>query len=384
MFWTLSLLVVYPYLGYPLALRFFARRSRVERAGENSVYEPSVTLVISAYNEEAVMRSKLENSLGLRYPADKMEIVVVSDASSDGTDAIVEQMAAIEPRIRLLRQSERRGKSAGLNAAVSEARGDVVVFSDANAIYDENAVCELVRPLRDERVGYVVGAALYYDPDGNRAAEHEGLYWKLEISLKELESKFYSVVGGDGAIYAARRPLVRPLRDDDISDFVTPLQIVAQGFRGVFTRRAVCYEHAGESFQKEFGRKRRIVNRSWRAYRRYGTTTALRNQRQFVFMLFSHKVLRWFTLPLIAAAWGANTALLGSGLVYVLTWAATTASFALALVGAMLDWSGRRPGRVTAFCYYFYWVNFAAALGIWDNTRGVRHVTWDHIRKHQS
>jgi cellulose synthase/poly-beta-1,6-N-acetylglucosamine synthase-like glycosyltransferase len=370
-------------VGYPVVLYFLGRAKHPTVVADKEPFEPLVTLVVSAYNEDAVIRSKLENALALQYPPHLLEILVVSDASSDLTDTIVHEFSARESRIRLLRQTERRGKSAGLNSAVREARGDIVVFSDANAIYDEDAVRELVGAFRDPDVGYVVGAALYYGADGNRAAEHEGLYWKLEIFLKELESNFYSVVGGDGAIYAARRQLVRPLRDDDISDFVTTLQIIAQGFRGLFNRNARCYEHAGESFKKEFGRKRRIVNRSWRAYRRYGSTKALAHQSKFLFMLISHKVLRWFALPLIATAWLVNTTLLTSGWLYVITWAGITATMLLAVYGARLDRMARRPDPLTAFCYYFYLVNLAAALGVWDEARGVRHVMWDHIRKPQ-
>src|SRR5690606_11358356 len=166
---------------------------------------------------------------------------------------------------------------------------------------------------------------LYYDESGNRAAESEGLYWKLEIFLKRMESSFCSVVGGDGAIYAARRDLIPPLREDDISDFVTPLQIVAQGYVGRFNGEARCYEYAGESFAKEFGRKRRIVNRSWRAYRRYGRLVSSFQHRRFLFLLLSHKVLRWFCLPLIGIAWVTNTLLITTGWLYVVTWVAITA-----------------------------------------------------------
>jgi cellulose synthase/poly-beta-1,6-N-acetylglucosamine synthase-like glycosyltransferase len=308
-------------------------------------------------------------------------VIVVSDASSDRTDEIVQEVSAREPRVRLVRQDERRGKSAGLNKAVEAAQGEIVVFSDANAMYEPQSLGELVRGFADPQVGYVVGAALYYDAKGNRAAESEGLYWKLEMFLKRLESDYYSVVGGDGAIYAIRRHLFRELKDDDISDFVNPLQIVASGFRGRFSPEARCFEATGETFKKEFQRKRRIVNRTSRAVRRYGGLLKLRDHGRFVFMLFSHKVIRWFALPCAVLAWAANTALLGAGSMYVLTWAAITGSVLVAGVGAMLDRLGRPQPRLVSILYYFYLVNLAGLLGIWDEWRGVRHATWDHIRK---
>jgi cellulose synthase/poly-beta-1,6-N-acetylglucosamine synthase-like glycosyltransferase len=381
-FWAASFLVVYPYLVYPGLLYVLARRGRV-RALPGSAQPPKVTLIISAYNEDGVIESKLDNALALNYPAECLEILVVSDASTDRTDELVRGRSALEPRIQLVRQDERRGKSAGLNRAIERATGQIVVFSDANAIYDVDSVAQLVGCFADERVGYAVGAALYHDANANRAAQSEGMYWKLELFLKQLESDFGSIVGGDGALYAARRRLIRPLMDDDISDFVTPLQIIAQGYRGKFNPKAVCYEKAGESFAKEFGRKRRIVNRSWRAYRRYAGLLRPSVHGRFLFMLLSHKVVRWFGLPLIAVAWLANTALLATSHVYWLTWAGITASVLVAVCGALLDSSGRPLPRVISPFYYFYYVNLAGALGIWDEWRGVRHVTWDHIRKQQ-
>lgn len=380
LFWIGSFLVVYPYTVYPVVLRYLAARERRKRNPETPTEPPQVTLVISAYNEEAVIAEKLNNALQLKYPADRLDIVVVSDASSDRTDAIVEEFATRDRRIRLVRQNERRGKSAGLNHAVETARGDIVVFSDANALYEPNALVELTRGFSDPHVGYVVGAALYADTDSSRAAENEGLYWKLELALKKWESDYYSVVGGDGAIYAVQRRLFRPLKDDDISDFVNPLQVVAQGFRGRFNPRAVCYEGAGETFAKEFGRKRRIVNRTWRAVCRYSGLLSVSRHGRYIFMLTSHKVIRWFALPLVVLAWLTNCALLGYGSIYIATWLAITASAALAASGAVMDRFGREPPRIVSTLYYFYLVNLAAMLGIWDEWRGVRHATWNHIR----
>jgi cellulose synthase/poly-beta-1,6-N-acetylglucosamine synthase-like glycosyltransferase len=375
---------VYPYLVYPALLYILPKEKSAQKTNSSPATLPTVTLIISAYNEDQVIRAKLENALATNYPSNNLGVIVVSDASSDRTDDIVREFMAAEPRVTLVRQAQRRGKSAGLNLAVAESRADVIVFSDANAIYDEDAIGNLVSSFADERVGYVVGAALYNEGGDSRAAESEGLYWKLEIALKRMESRFFSVVGGDGAIYAARRDLLTPLLDDDISDFVTPLQIIGKGYQGRFNDAAHCYESAGDSFAKEFGRKRRIVNRSWRAYRRYASLLRPSAHGKFIFMLLSHKVLRWFAFPLIALAWLCNGLLLTKGVLYLGTWAVISASILLAVFGAYEDRHGRKQSRLVAFCYYFYLVNLAAALGVWDEWRGVRHVTWDHIRKPRS
>lgn len=378
-FWIASFLVVYPYAIYPVLLRVLARRCREQ--GAQMLQEPSIALIISVHDEEDVIAAKLQNAVSLDYPAGKLDIIVVSDASSDTTDEIVRREQSRDARIRLLRLNERRGKSTGINRAVEGSRADIVVFSDANAMYDRNALRELARPFADAAIGYVVGAALYQDAGRSRSAENEGLYWRLEILLKRLESDYDSVVGGDGAIYAIRRRLFSPLQPDDISDFVNPLQIIAAGYRGHFNARACCYEAAGETFAKEFRRKRRIVNRSWRAVRRYGHLLSFQRNGRFIFMLISHKILRWLALPLVGVVWITNTLLLGRAGVYAATWLAITASMALAATGAVLDRLGRQPPRVVATLYYFYLVAVAGLLGIWDEYRGVRHVTWEHVRK---
>ena len=385
-FWTASFAVLYPYVVYPFLLRVLARYWPAPRVQRQLVAAelPSVTLIISAYNERAVIAKKIYNALSLKYVPDRLEIIVVSDASSDGTDEVVAELSSTERRVRLVRQHERRGKSAGLNRAVEVAKGAIVVFSDANALYETDAIQVLVREFSDPQVGYVVGAAHYSDSNGNRAAESEGLYWRFELLLKQLESDFHSVVGGDGAIYAIRRHLFRDLKDDDISDFVNPLQIVAAGYRGLFNSGARCYEEAGETFQKEFQRKRRIVNRSWRAVARYGGLLKRSEHGRFIFMLLSHKVIRWLALPFVGLAWAANTALLGVGTLYIFSWFIITASLALAAIGALLEQAGKRLPWVISILYYFYFVNLAGLLGIWDELRGLRHATWDHIRRSDS
>ena len=382
-FWSAIFLLVYPYVVYPPLLGLLARLN-ARRAGEaarlNGV--PSVTLVVSAYNEADVIDRKITNSLAIDYPRNRLEVLVVSDASDDGTDDIVQAWQGRDARIQLVRQEERLGKTSGLNLAIGNAHGEVVVFSDANAMYRTDALRKLVRHFADPEVGYVVGAQLYNAGGNSEATASEGLYWRLELMLKRLESRFDSVVGGDGAIYAIRRRLFWPLQPDDINDFVNPLQIVAEGYRGLFDPEAVCTEDAAEGFAKEFRRKRRIVNRSWRAVRRYGHLLSLKRHTRFLFLLVSHKVIRWFSLPIFAVALTANLAVVLSAPkpLYLLTLAGLVVVLALALLGHALDRRGIRMPRLVYLPYYYFLVNLAALLGIWDEARGVRHAVWTHVR----
>ena len=300
-------LLAYVAVGYPLLLMAIVRL-RGERPIRRADATPPLTLLISAYNERAVIRSKLENALSLDYPRDRLEIVVVSDASTDGTDAIVAEFAS--HGVTLVRQPERRGKTAGLNAVVPAARGEVIVFSDANALYEHDALRMLVRNLADPEVGCVTGEARYR-PGGRRTADvGEGVYWNLELNLKRLETGVGSTVGGDGAIYAIRRELWQPLPAAAINDFLNPLQIVAAGWRSVYEPKAVCYESAAGVTRAEYRRRVRIVSRSWRAV--FQAPAALNPFRVgfFAVSLVSHKVLRWFAPVLLLVACASGGALL--------------------------------------------------------------------------
>ena len=383
LFWILAFLLVYPYLVYPLLLRLLtaiglhARTPLVDTA-----HLPWVTFIISAFNEAAVIAEKLGNTLAIDYPAERFEVIVISDASDDGTDEIVQSWSDRDPRIKLVRQNERHGKSAGLNHGVAAASGAVIVFSDANAMYKPDAVRELVKYFVTPDVGYVMGAALYNQgATDSEATESEGLYWKFELALKKLESAFYSVVGGDGAIYAIRQELFFPLRQDDINDFVNPLQIVAKGYRGIFNPVAICYEDAAEEFGKEFRRKRRIANRSWRAVKRTIGQYRFPRDVKFLWTLVSHKVLRWFSMPMILALFVVTAALAWSASpIYQVALAGQVYLFMAAFAGAYLD---KRQRNIPVFIYlpyYFYLVYYAAMLGLYDEWRGIKHAVWNHVR----
>ena len=383
-FWMCIFLLIYPYLIYPVLLKLLPGAGHPEpQAVDDDAKLPSVTFIISVYNEAQVIEEKLANALALDYPSDKLEIMVISDASSDRTEAIVQEWAGKHPQIRLVRQQQRRGKTAGLNAGIRQSRGEAIVFSDANAMYKADAVRELVKYFSNPDVGYVMGAALYTEGADSEASESEGLYWKFELALKKLETEYYSVVGGDGAIYAIRRELYWPLEDDDINDFVNPLQIVAKGYRGVFNPDAICYEDAGGEFSKEFKRKRRIVNRSWRAVKRYISWFDVQKQMKFLFELFSHKVIRWFSMGILLVLFLTNLALIlfGTAVFFKVTFIGQVVMIIAALYGAYLDGKGRSIPKVVYLPYYFFLVNYAALLGIWDESRGIKHVVWDHVRE---
>lgn len=373
LFYASAALLLYAYAGYPVLLGLLARLAPRKQDPPTEVELASVTLFISAYNESSVIAEKLENSLALDYPKELLEIIVVSDCSDDGTDEIVHRYA--QAGVRLVRQNERRGKTAGLNLAVPQAKGHILVFSDANALYQPDAIRHLVRHFSDPQVGYVVGNARYVEKrSATQAAEAEGMYWKLETWLKKKESAFYSVVGGDGAIYAIRRELYTPLLPTDINDFLNPLQIIQRDYLGVFEPAAISCEEAAGSFRKEFRRRVRIISRSLTAVRRAaGILNPMRHTRHW-FLLVSHKLLRWYA-PFVMIAMLFSSALLWKSPFFRAGLLLQVAFYGTAILGGVLQ-DRKQNWKLLSVAFYFCLVNIASLVGCFKYVRGDLSGTW--------
>lgn len=370
--WLGLAVVVYVYLGYPLALWVLGRIAR--RAVGASAGCPRVTLMISAFNEADVIAAKLENSLQLDYPRDRLKIVVISDASDDATDRIVASYSG--KGVQLIRMAERGGKTVGLNAAMTTVSSDIVVFSDANIMYRTDTVQSLVAPFADPQVGCVTGDSQYAGENPSAAHIQENTYWGYERWIRTLESQIGSTVGGDGAIFAIRRSLFQALSPDAINDLVIPLQIVSKGYRAVFASTAVGYEPSAGDFTKEFRRKRRIVNRSWRGV--WSVPGVLNPFRMgiFAWQVWSHKVLRWLVLFFVClGVMGCVLAMSRSWIYQLGTWG-FVGSMALAAMGAVAPSTLGLIGRLAQGMFYFYLVNVAALLGIMRAIFGRVEMIW--------
>ncbi len=371
--WTLALtciaILAYVYVGY-MALAWVMVRLRGPRLVRvDAGHRPHVTLIISAFNEAPVIGRKIENALALDYPPALLDVVVVSDASDDGTDDIVR--AFMNSRVTVWRQPSREGKTAGLNAVMSHIASDVVVFSDANAMYDPGAVAALVRNFADPQVGCVVGEARYTTDTRSSAGRGENAYWSYEIRLKRLESALGSMVGGDGAIYAIRRALWTPLPANAINDFLNPLQIVNAGYRTVYEGDAICYEEPADDMRREVNRRVRIVSRSWRAIFLVPSVLNPFRTGLFALSLFSHKILRWFS-----AVWliGAVAGTAGVTIPWVLQHepGIAMAGIAVALLGFLIAPIRRLFGIGT----YFFLVQWASFAGLLKGTFGFTSGVW--------
>lgn len=371
--WILALaclaILTYIYVGYPVLLYLYVRLRGGRPVAIDEQALPTLTLVVSAFNEAPVIGRKLENALSLDYPADRFSVVVVSDESTDGTDAIV--TASGDPRVRLWRQPERQGKTAGLNAVMPSIGSEIVVFSDANAMYDPGALRALARNFADPQVGCVVGEARYTDDSRSAAGQGETAYWSYEIRLKRLESAAGSMVGGDGAIYAIRRQLWQTLPPAAINDFLNPLQIVNAGYRAIYEGDAVCYEEPADDVGREISRRIRIVSRSWSAIFLVPTVLNPFRTGLFAISLFSHKVLRWFS-----AVWLIGMLVGSAGI--TLRWVLgheplIVASGALLLL--LFVWAP--PVRkLLGIGVYFFLVQWASFVGLLKGTFGFTSGIW--------
>lgn len=376
LFWVCAGLIVWVYAGYPLLL-LLLNRLRAPRLVAQRAMTPPITVIVSAYNEADVIRAKIENSLALDYPRDKLEVLVISDCSSDGTDEIVREYE--DRGVRLLRMNERGGKTLGLNAGVPAARGEIIVFSDANAMYHPQTARNLARNFADPQVGCVTGESRYNLDGATETTESENLYWRYELAIKKMESRIGSLVGGDGAIYAIRKALYRPMQAADLSDFVNPMQISLQGFRNVYEPEAISFENGADTFEQEFRRKVRIVARAWRGLLR---VRAVLNPLRFGFFalqVLSHKLLRWLIPVFMLGALCANLLLLRSPF-YLFTGLAQALFYVLAGLG-WLQSRRKEIARVFYVPYYFCMVNYASLLGILSYYRGQSFTTWQTVRE---
>ena len=376
-FWGSLGVLIYIFIGYPLLLMILSAAMPAKTVKKRPI-RPRAALIVSCYNEEAVIREKLENSLALEYPKGMLEIYVVSDASSDATDDIVREYAG---QVTLLRQEERWGKTAGLNRAVQAVESEILIFSDANAMYRKDAIIKLVESFADETVGYVVGHARYSDGFTSASAINENAYWSYEGFIKKRESRLHSVVGGDGAIYAIRRELYTPLLATDINDFVNPLQIISQGYRGIYEPDAICIEETAGSFRKEITRKKRIVTRSMMGLLRVRCVLNPFVSGLFSWQVFSHKLLRWLT-PVFFYAFIASGMVLGGvvGGYYRGVSLGVSLFLILASVGYLLSNKRQNP-LIASLPYYFMAMNGASFLAIIEAMRGRVPAIWSTPRE---
>jgi cellulose synthase/poly-beta-1,6-N-acetylglucosamine synthase-like glycosyltransferase len=344
-------LLAWSQIGYPLALWLLRRAAGSRTAIGGGDELPRVSLVIAAHNEASVIENKVRNALALDYPADKLELIVTDDGSTDDTAALADAAGA-----SFVLRNGRGGKIRAQDAAVRRATGDVIAFSDANALWEPGALRELVAPFADSAVGFVCGQVRFVNPDGG--SNQEGLYWRYEMGLRELESDLSSITAGNGAIYAVRRSAyveVDPVMGHDLK---LPFTLVRAGWRCVYAPSACATERMVPSIEGEAARKRRMMSHAWSIVLRGGLLDPRGWPPLYALMMISHRWLRYaapflHAIAFVTGAWRAHAAL------------------------AALAAAGRSAGRPGLVARYYVATQTSIALGLADHLVEGTAAEWE-------
>lgn len=369
LFWTAGLLLAYAYGGYQVVLLLLARTKK-RRGVPQLMALPNVTLIVPAYNEERVIRQKLENCRAIDYPRDKLEILVASDGSSDATVSIVRSFDL--PNMRLLDFEVRRGKASIVNDAARQARGEVLCLCDANVMFEPGALRRLVGWLADPEVGAASGDVRLASHESN-FGEGESLYYRLERSLQTAESRVGSLMGVDGGMYVVRHELFRPLPADTIlDDFVLSMGVIQQGYRVVYDPDAVATENGTPEARQEFRRRVRVSAG--------GVQVLLRGnfpawwQVVPLWQFVSHKLLRWIAPALLVSLLVSSAMLQNAGAFYRVAFLGQGTVYLAALLGLLsIRFRETRWGGVP---FYFVLSNIGIAAGWARGALGLQQVTW--------
>jgi cellulose synthase/poly-beta-1,6-N-acetylglucosamine synthase-like glycosyltransferase len=353
LFWLSAGLLVYTHAGYGLLLAALVRVRPRRLAGSSEPVElPDVSVIVAAYAEQDVIAARVENLRALDYPTDRLEVVVACDGSPDDTVARARAAGADQ-----VLQLPRAGKIRTQDAGVGSAWHEIVAFSDANVSWEPGALRALVEPFSDARVGYVCGQVKFVN---ERGTNQEGLYWRYEMALRELESRVRSVTGGNGAIYATRREaylIVDPIMGHDLS---FPFNLVKRGWLAVYAPRARASEKMVPSIEGEFARKRRMMSHGWPIVFRGGLLSPRGYDPLYALMIFSHRLLRYTSPFLHLIALGTSLALLGQGWVYLVAVVLQLVVLAAALLAGVL------PSRPLLIARYYVLTTASLAAGLWD------------------
>ena len=377
-FWISCLIVFYNYAGYALLLYLFTPgRKKADLPPGDEDYYPTVSFIVAAFNEEECIERKILNSLEQAYPADKMEFIFITDGSSDGTMEVIKKY----PSIRLLHLNERRGKTAAINRAVEAAGHDILIFSDANTFLNKEATFRITRHYSDAQVGGVAGEKKVISDTGARdeVGAGEGLYWKYEAVLKQLDSDFYSVVGAAGELFSLRRSLYEPVPQKVIlDDFIISMRVASQGFRIRYEPGAYAMELPSFSMEDEQKRKVRISAGGFQAMVMLGSLLAFWKQPKLSFLYISHRVLRWTLSPLsLIMAFIANTILFFNQVhwFYSVSFFTQVIFYGMALTAAFL------PLKPFRLAYYFVFMNLSVIQGFFRYLRGRQPAAWEKAKR---
>jgi poly-beta-1,6-N-acetyl-D-glucosamine synthase len=377
LFWIGVVLVVYTYVGYGAIIYILNKLIGRKKITDNQAddFYPQVTLMVAAYNEEFFIESKITNSLGLDYPHEKLNLWVVADGSTDRTIEIAQRY----PSVKTFYAPERMGKIHAVNRVIKLVKTPIVIFSDANTELNKDAIKNIVRHFRDEKVGGVAGEKqITNNKEDNASGSGEGIYWKYESALKKMDSNLTTAIGAAGELFALRTELYHePEPDTIIEDFVTSMKIVAQGYRFVYEPNACAVETASASIKDEWKRKVRISAGGIQAIIRLPELLNPFLYGLVCWQYVSHRVLRWTLAPLaLPIILVTNILLFNESIFYQLCLIGQVAFYSLALVGHFLQ---NKKISIKGFFvpYYFTMMNLSVFAGVKRLLKKQQSVVWE-------
>ena len=376
-FWICIFIIVYTYLGYGIVLLLLVTVKRLfkDNKGIISYYQPNVTLLVAAFNEENYIKDKIENSLSLDYPKDKIEFLLVTDGSDDATPEIIKKY----PQIKLMHRPERQGKIVAVERAMSEVHGEIVVFTDANTLINKEAINNIVQHFSNEKIGVVSGEKRILNRETDEAAgAGEGFYWKYESKLKKWDDELYSVMGAAGELFALRTKLFEPIpKDSLIEDFYMSFKIIEKGYKIAYEPDAYALEEPSASVSEELKRKIRIAAGGIQSIVRLKELLNPFKYGVITFQYISHRVLRWTLAPLaLPMVFITNALLINHGLLYVYLFIGQALFYLAAILGLLLEKKHIRL-KLLFIPYYFCIMNYAVYIGFIKYLKGTQSVLWE-------
>lgn len=383
-FWICLIVIFYTYIGYGLVLFFLVKLLRLTRPGKSSEVEtftPSLTLIVAAYDEAAIIEDKIKNCLALEYPHDKLHFIFVTDGSTDGTPEIVSRY----PEIQLLHTAERDGKIAAIHHAMKEVKTEIVVFTDANTMINHQALLYICRHYRDEKTGAVAGEKRVDSGKVSDATSGEGFYWQYESALKKWESELYSVMGAAGELFSIRTILYETVQPDAVlDDFIISMLISLKGYRIKYEPGAYAVEKTSASIAEELKRKIRIAAGAVQSLLRLTRLLVPFPYPVLTFEYISHRILRWVVTPyLLITFFLLNVCLLSENktetkFVWILY--AQLMFYGAAVLGGLLR--KRQTGAKILFApYYFCLMNYALISGMLRFIFTKQTVLWEKAKR---
>lgn len=373
-FWVSIILFLFPYLFYPLIIKVLASFKK-----EDNLYNTykSISIIIPAYNEKNVIEMKIKNCLELNYPSDKIEILIGSDGSDDGTNEVVSKLCEQNLQIKFFLFPKRRGKISVLNDLVNEAKNDILVFSDANCILNEQCLVNIDKHFCDKSVGCVSGVKKIVKDKNNCTSGNEGIYWKFESFIKKNESKFNSLIGADGAILAINKEFyVQQNNDTILDDFMISINVLKKyNKRVIYDTEVIAYEEAETDFKKEFRRKTRISAGAFQALRRLGLFNPF---SYFGVGYLCHKIFRWISPIFLLIMLISNVILLFQNkILYIVLFLCQLIYYLISYIGYDMENKKMRTNKIVSLIFYFNLTIFAQFVGLIIYITNTQKVTWD-------